>query len=213
MQDQPIWLASYPRSGNTLLRTILWHCFALPSASAYPNDLERSPAVEATVGHIERDAQGRAVFPEGSPPLFKTHEPPQDWQPAIYAVRDGRAACVSLWEFYRRDGTLEDCIAGKHRFGSWSGHLTAWQPWSRPRTLLLTYEAMTGDLPSALDALSRFLGRPPVATRVPARDEVARIDGSYVRKESDWRSVLTGDALAVFERVNGEMMARLGYRG
>ena len=35
-----IWIASYPRSGNTFLRTILWHCFGLKSASIYPQDLD-----------------------------------------------------------------------------------------------------------------------------------------------------------------------------
>jgi len=30
-----IWLASYPRSGNTLLRVILKHCFGLSSQSVY----------------------------------------------------------------------------------------------------------------------------------------------------------------------------------
>ena len=35
-----IWLASYPRSGNTLLRTILNHCFNLKSASFYFSDFK-----------------------------------------------------------------------------------------------------------------------------------------------------------------------------
>ena len=48
-----IWLASYPRSGNTFLRTILWHCFGLRSASVYPQDLGGNRALEGYVGHIE----------------------------------------------------------------------------------------------------------------------------------------------------------------
>src|SRR5258708_3341660 len=35
-QDSPVtWLASYPRSGNTLLRIILKRCFGLTSQSLY----------------------------------------------------------------------------------------------------------------------------------------------------------------------------------
>ena len=34
----PIWLASYPRSGNTFLRIILQSVFDLPSYSAYNLD-------------------------------------------------------------------------------------------------------------------------------------------------------------------------------
>ena len=44
-----VWLASYPRSGNTFLRTILWHCFGLRSASVYPKDLGGNRALEAVI--------------------------------------------------------------------------------------------------------------------------------------------------------------------
>ena len=32
---ETVWLASYPRSGNTMLRTILWHGFAMKSGAIY----------------------------------------------------------------------------------------------------------------------------------------------------------------------------------
>ena len=35
----PLFLSSYPRSGNTLLRTVLYQCFNLKSRSVYGNDL------------------------------------------------------------------------------------------------------------------------------------------------------------------------------
>ena len=35
----PLLLSSYPRSGNTLLRTVLYQCFNLKSRSVYGNDL------------------------------------------------------------------------------------------------------------------------------------------------------------------------------
>jgi hypothetical protein len=39
LADPPVtWLASYPRSGNTLLRTILKQCFGLSSQSVYPDE-------------------------------------------------------------------------------------------------------------------------------------------------------------------------------
>ena len=48
-----IWLASYPRSGNTLLRTVLWHCFGLRSASLYPEDLGGNAALKSYIGHVD----------------------------------------------------------------------------------------------------------------------------------------------------------------
>jgi len=97
-----IWLASWPRSGNTLLRTVLWHCFKLKSASVYPNDLGGNKKLGKNVGHIEYDANRQLKFPKGKPRLVKTHEPPRNNASAIYVVRDGRAACVSLWNFYNK---------------------------------------------------------------------------------------------------------------
>ena len=52
-----VWVASYPRSGNTMLRTVLWHCLGLRTASVYPNDLGGNKDLEDYVGHIERNAQ------------------------------------------------------------------------------------------------------------------------------------------------------------
>jgi len=61
-QKDIIWLASYPRSGNTYLRTMLWHCFGLRSASIYPNDLGGNK-LDGTVSFCA----GAIVTPEANP--------------------------------------------------------------------------------------------------------------------------------------------------
>ena len=133
MSAQRIWLASYPRSGNTLLRTVLYHCFGLASASIYPDDLEDNTDLESFTGHIEHDAHGMVRFPDGAIPLFKTHQPPPDDQGAIYVVRDGRAACVSLWEFRGRKFPMDKIISGQHHFGTWANHLSQSTAWNWPQ--------------------------------------------------------------------------------
>ena len=97
-----IWIASYPRSGNTFLRTILWYSFGLRSASIYPNDLGGNRALEEYVGHIEHGPKMQMQLQENGAQLVKTHECATDNNPAIYVVRDGRAACVSFWKFYKK---------------------------------------------------------------------------------------------------------------
>lgn len=211
MNNQAIvWLASYPRSGNTMLRTILWHCFGLRSASIYPDDLGGDKELESRVGHIEHDADGRLRLPSGYLPLIKTHEYPHDAGRAIYVVRDGRAVSVSLWRFYHEEIGLREIISGSHRFGTWSAHLEAWAPWSRPGTLLLKYEDMTTDLPAVLARLGGFLNRKPVSERMPTRDSLAK-DGRWIRKRTEWSNFLVGDLLDLFDEVNGMMMKRMGY--
>lgn len=206
-----IWLASYPRSGNTLLRTVLWQCFALRSGSVYREDLGGNTELENYVGHIEHSVDGAIHFPKGNLPLVKTHGPPVDDDPSIYIVRDGRAAAVSLWHFYRERIPLEAIIEGHHRFGTWSSHLTVWRPWERPNTLLLRYEDITTDLSHALTKISIFLERDILAERISDRDTVADIDGQWVRRKSSWEEVLSNSLLERFNEINGEMMQKLGY--
>ncbi len=205
-----IWLASYPRSGNTLLRTVLHQCFGLLSASVYPNDLGGNKELESYVGHIEHNANGTAHFPSDVT-VIKTHELPHDERDAVYIVRDGRATCVSLWEFYGRRLPLEAIISGQHRFGTWANHLSAWRPWSRSNTLLVKYEEIPGDLPMVLERLSQFLNREILHHEIPDRETIASVDGQWVRKKSDWRESMTDEQTELFYKINGRMMEKMGY--
>jgi len=206
-----VWLASYPRSGNTFLRTILWQCFALRSASIYPDDLGGNKILESYVGHIEHGPDKKMRFPEGAIPLIKTHRYPSNTKRAIYVIRDGRAATASLWNFYQRRIPLEAIIEGRTRFGTWPAHVNAWNPTERPDTLLLRYEDMKADLPLVLNRLSEFIQRDIVKTSIPDRNNIAGHDGRYVRRESDWRSELSGECLDRCMQINRETLARFGY--
>ena len=68
------WLASYPRSGNTYLRTILFNCFGIKTASIYPKDLGGNKILENFVGHIEHSQNKTITFQKGSIPIIKTHQ-------------------------------------------------------------------------------------------------------------------------------------------
>jgi hypothetical protein len=206
-----IWLASYPRSGNTYLRTILWQCFGLRSASVYPTDLGQNKALEDYVGHIEHDQQHRITFPEGALKLVKTHEYPRDDGRAIYVLRDGRDACISLWKFYDKQIPLAAVVRGEHRFGTWAAHANAWRPTERPNTLFLRYEAMVGDLPATLKSLSDFVDRPITSPILPDRNTIAGVDGRWVKAKDNARAAFTDDIVAEYARVNGEVAKLYGY--
>lgn len=206
-----VWLSSYPRSGNTFLRTILWHCFGLRSASVYPHDLGGNRALEEYVGHIEHGPGMLDRLRQNGVSLVKTHERPLDATPAIYVIRDGRAACVSLWKFYQMSIPLDAIIEGRHRFGTWADHVAAWSPRTRPNTLLLAYEELKGDLPGSLEKISRFLSRPIIGERIPDRDAIAARDGRWVRTESSWLADLKGPNLARFDEISADVLKTYGY--
>ena len=125
--QQRIWLASYPRSGNTMLRYLLNQVFDLKTTSLYDGDTRLFGAVAGVpelVGHYDRGAVGHGSGGPSGYAFVKTHEPPIDSGPAIYIVRDGRSALVSYMHYLRRaEGVAVDLpsiIKGEVWPGSWS---------------------------------------------------------------------------------------------
>src|SRR3954468_8987783 len=131
-----VWLASYPRSGNTLLRTIFRNAFGISTYSVYNENEARvfdaqGGGVTEMVGHANLGSSPEAFLDQArrseAPVLVKTHDRPVDAERAIYVVRDGRAACVSYWHFRnelaQRPTSWDDIIHGTVFPGSWTQHL------------------------------------------------------------------------------------------
>jgi hypothetical protein len=204
------WLASYPRSGNTFLRTIIFNCFGVRSASVYRRDLGVQ-GVGELVGHIEIAEDGSVDFGDEPVRLIKTHRPPQDDRPAIYIVRDGRAAAASLHDFWNRQVPLRDIVEGRTIFGTWAGHLQRWSPRERPNTLFLRYEEVVSDIPGTVEKLAAHLRLEPESLEVPTRLDLAKADGRLIRAATSDKSVLAGDDLDCFWKLNGSAMRAYGY--
>lgn len=218
-QKNIIWLASYPRSGNTFLRTILRQCFGLRSASIYQNDLGGNKILEEYVGHIENDEKNNIQFDKLDIPLVKTHNLNYDDHPAIYVIRDGRKAVVSLWQFDLIDDgryqhgsiSLEEIIEGKHERGMWSEHIMSWDPWNRPNTLLLEYEEMVNNLPYVLMKLSEYLNREISQDFLPDRNIIAGIDGRWVKKGNNQELKISDKLMERFVQLNKIALIKGGY--
>ena len=196
------WLASYPRSGNTYLRTILFNCFGIKTASIYPNDLGGNKILENFVGHIEHNQNKTITFQKGSIPIIKTHKLNQDDNRSIYIIRDGRAASVSLWNFYGKKIPIKDIILGHHRFGTWKDHLISWNPLKRPNTLLIKYEDILCNFEYVLNSIETFLEIKVLSKKLPSRDTVALFDGRWVRSKTDWKEKISSEELNLFNKIN-----------
>jgi hypothetical protein len=213
--DNTVWIASYPRSGNTYLRAILWTCFGFQTGSVYPNDFRGDLAVSRQVGHFEGTAYGQFSADFLRLPMIKTHELPVDLRKAIYIVRNGRDCCRSLLEFLRADGypdfDLDAIIAGQHAFGSWSDHFLAWDPETRPNTLLLRFEQLTANFHETLDRLARFLEVRPLCAVPPTLIAASGSGPQWLSPGLTRRKAMTSAQEALFDRLHGDVMARLGY--
>ncbi len=220
-----IWLASYPRSGNTLLRTILKRCLDIDSYADEPIHVE-SPlrSDNELIGHLELDVawpQFHARSAASRHPFFvKTHLPPRDAERFIYVIRDGRSAVKSYEKYYERyvpahKVNLFRLIAGDDAYGDWSSHYRAWNDRPGAAGLLLRFEELTDVSAETLRRIADFVGhRGPVVPWTNPFDDLARAEPGFFREgrtqfrqEADW-SDLVND---FFNHFHAELMGRLGY--
>ena len=209
--DDIIWIASYPRSGNTFIRLLLRQCLGLRTGSFYADDFGGRKPLEQAVGHVEHIEPGRLRFEAGEPRLVKTHAACTDDRKTIYIVRDGRAATVSLWRFLGGTCSLRDTVEGKSEFGLWRGHLDSWNPLARTGTLCLKYEDVVADPLPAVEALARFLDRPVISRTVPSRESLLGLDDKWITRGTDWREFMTVALEERFVELNGPQLQAHGY--
>lgn len=140
-----VWLASYPRSGNTYFRVLLHRLFGFETHSKYPvqGDPQHLPddtkKMMSLTGRTGLDCDVGALRADLGWHFVKTHDlPDDDNSPAVVVVRDGRDAVISYAHFILKteqgieradrdvfEATLEEIIRGDH-FGGWSRNVNAW---------------------------------------------------------------------------------------
>ena len=217
------WLASYPRSGNTLLRLVLKQCFGLSSQSLYLDQDFMDPAIRELVGHEDVGCNPRRFVHlarrAGRGLFVKTHEtPPADRHPAIYVVRDGRSAVVShahyLRDILHNDITLADVIEGKAG-PSWSQHVRAWTLPLRANTLVVRYEDLAAANRDTLNAIAGFIGHPLLRGFELSFANLHELHPAFFRRGSDAQNIAEMDATSVrhFEQHHGDMLRAMGYGG
>lgn len=221
-----VWLASYPRSGNTLTRQIFRQVFGQITHSQYNDrmDIAAVKKLAEAVGHVSYSGEWKDFYRMARESkrlyLVKTHHPPMDEGRAIYIVRDGRAAAVSWWHVLkdlrgRTDVSLDDVIEGrKVAYGTWSGHLESWQPLTRPDTLLLKFEDLARDPTEAIDRIAAFVPLQKQKGFVNELDHLRGLLPGFFMKGSTEDNVreLTPAQLARFDELHGAWLRRLGYR-
>ncbi|MEI8233355.1 MAG: sulfotransferase domain-containing protein [Verrucomicrobiota bacterium] len=216
-----IWIASYPRSGNTLLRIILFHVFGIKTFSLYDDlaDIGSDSKFADIVGHVPMPSEWtpQQAGQDSNLWLVKTHHPPGDDQKAIYVIRDGREASLSYWKYRRTFGgeaiDLASVIQGQVAFGSWSEHVKSWNPKDRPNTLLLRFEDLSTDPARILPLISAFLGRPLLQQEIPSFAQLQAVHPTFFRngRTNSWTEAFSNDEHLLFWLLHGEVMRQYGY--
>ena len=225
-----IWLASYPRSGNTFCRTLLQSIYGMPSSDPHPlpasvKAVNVAPSIKPNITKPKTQeslATSREYY------FLKTHEMPQEDHPALYLVRDGRDACVSYAHFivefvkpvpllfrrvwFRR--TLRSVIE-KDYYGGWGPHVLAWTSRSTP-TAVIKFEDLVVDPRGTLrQALEKLGYLPPELPdpQIPEFDTLHREFPNFYRKGQvgTWRKEMPSEVQTLFWGRYGEAMEKMGY--
>jgi hypothetical protein len=235
-----IWLASYPRSGNTYLRLLLFHGLGLKTYSEYNDPLMEQLDMSEAVGHALLPGNLSELAAADECYLVKTHGLPSDDRPAVYLVRDGRDAVVSharfLTEFMKHRGVvgrlerwldvprfstlLRQLIVGhwrldRMRYGGWSTNVLAWTRRTGGPLLVIRYEDLVAQpevwLGRVVEAFSLRSGNQ--ALRVPDFASLHARWPQFFRKgrAGAWREEMSDDMHALFWQHHGEGMRALGY--
>ena len=231
-----VFIASYPRSGNTWMRFVLSQL-----ATGQPSTYRSIEEVAPGAGYHRRAPR----VTSGGGRLIKTHEPyRRQYRRAIYLVRDVRAVAVSQYRVLTitkfPDLTLDGFMEGFARgvldgYGTWQDHVRSWTVDRDPsaEVLLIRYESMRADPVTSVSAAAEFAGLESAPERVAAALEANSLDAMQAREQVDkawgekhlgwrlskedigrsldWRAMLNEQQLARLQPA-WDMLTQLGYQ-
>lgn len=225
-----VWLASFPRSGNTFLRILLHRLYGITTSVVYDVDGVARRVGEALVGYEDRPANYEAMRRSETLHFVKTHRQRNDLidpgDRAICLVRDGRDALVS-WARQRSEadgsryrGILEALIenADTTGTGSWGCNVLSWLQPPLPHAVEVRYEALIAN-PVAVAARIVGMLAPQLPLRanaeIPSFAQLQTVDPLFFRRGmvGTHRDELPGDLHALFwsRPENRDAMSLLGY--
>lgn len=229
-----VWLASYPRSGNTFLRIVIHRLCGRGSSTVYPVDGVRERLGDGLLAPVD-DADSLDAAREAAEVVFvKTHRrrhyDVDEGDRALYVVRDGRDALVSFAR-QRAEGDpgryrdeLRALIDRRHGgTAGWGQNVLSWWPSAssaaNPRTVVIRFESLvTEPVRVVTEAVSRVA--PDLSTRptpaVPTFDQLHQVDPQFFRRgvSGTHRDELPADLEDLFwsYEENRLAMSRLDYR-
>jgi hypothetical protein len=232
LRASDIFLASYPRSGSTWLRFLLFESLAGQS-SGFAN-------VNQSIPDVREHKIGVPLMPDGGR-LIKTHEVYHpEYRKAVYLVRDPRDVALSEYAYQSALGLVEQPLddylrvfltSGVNPFSSWTEHVESWlaAPLSGDQLLVVKFEDLRRDSVKTVGQIIRFFGITPDEDRIRqaiANNSVDRMKakekdtpqraskkGQFIRSGSvgGWRANLTAAQVKIFRDHAANLLTRMEY--
>jgi len=154
-EPEDIFIAGYPKSGNTWLQCLL-------AGVIFGIDVRLTP--DSLVQTLVPDTHYQQFYKRFvTPTFFKTHSLPEPkYRRVIYLARDGRDVMVSYFHFLSALGNAPDFLklvtTGEGLFPcQWHEHVEAWManPYEA-QMIVIRYEALNKDPVTALQTICDF---------------------------------------------------------
>ncbi len=199
------WLASYPRSGNTWLRFLLFNYFwGVPTHSSQVAlripDLHKPRRELAPALDLARQENAVHLFIKTHHPLSKSHPMIEQTGGFIYLIRHPKDVLLSLMNYHGVQPADAPAYARQFidtgsdpfmpHFGTWDQHAASWLG-SRPK-LLLRYDHMRADPTGAMEAVLEFLGESSSPERVARAVAASTFDA--MRKMEELEAAVDRDS-------------------
>lgn len=210
-----IWLVSYPRSGNTFCRNVLFHTYGLDSQAYF-------------LGNKDLDQV------DDQYPVMKTHHLPEDTpfqsdDVIVYLIRDGRDSIVSMANQMvnltkpgsKFPANVDEILTarGNDHFGGWSKHAEQWQ---KHATVTIFFHDLIADPVQELEKLRSFCNLPdPNLENIPTfqsqKTGQAKFKGKdaslffHQGKVGSWKDSLSAQQLALFYERHGKTLVAFGF--
>ena len=232
--DKDIFIAGYPKSGNTWFQNLITGIYFGVDPDLAPDTL-----IQELVPDIHFKKYYRRLK---TPMFFKTHDLPRpEYKRVIYLVRDGRDVMVSYYHHQMavRNGEVDFMAMvceGEGLFpGKWHEHVRAWaaNPYDAEK-IVIKYEDLQED---PLTHLTRFCDYAHIDrdqaflqrvidqtefTKMQAKEKEGRIssanktwppDKHFFRRGvvESYRDEMPSDVLAAFLQDAGTLLGELGY--
>lgn len=196
-----VWIVSYPRSGNTWVRFLLYAYLHGPINSALD--------VGLAIPNLHRGLEIRTALERAKPGdrlLIKTHGLPIPQHPLInrtkgfiYIMRHPKDVLLSGINIHQRSGMQfaeldyarsfikngGDLIWSKYGFGWWETHADAWLATPRWPGAMVKYEDMVKDAREPLAAMARLIGVEPTPERLDDAIKNASFEKMRALEEQD----------------------------
>ncbi|MEM6263236.1 MAG: sulfotransferase domain-containing protein [Bacteroidota bacterium] len=230
---EDVFIASYPKSGNTWTRFVLAHLLTRNTKDLnFQNYDQYVP---------ELGVHDEFIINRPPPRLMKTHVHPQDYMnKAVYVIRDPRDVYVSYYyylrkRYYSEELTFEEFFLNSEiPFGRWKEHVEAWD--KHQNKIVIRYEDLLAnpegefqrlidfvpefelrieDLPEALNQSSfdRLKQKEKAFGRAFRSKEDEKRANRFMRKgvKGDWKSMFTPFMLDQLYEKSEAMMSKYGY--